>query len=172
MKRHLMLAVLFLALVTPSLFAQHLAILLPERARFLEDQRFDLVIEVRNVSDPSGFRVMAQGTDITGLFGGPKQADLDCDGTRDFVYRADLMSFKTPGAVYLEASIQGAGATLRANRRIGIQAFSLVNPARNIILFIGDAMAEAYRDAARLVARSVEVAPGVPGLREGPRRED
>jgi len=160
-------AVLFLLLLAPQLFSQRLDIMLPERARFLEDQRFDLVIEVRRAANLGALRVTANGADISNLFSGPRQADLDCDGTTDYVFRADLVSFRTPGTVRLDASISASGATLRDLRDIGIQAFSPPNPPRNVILYIGDAMAEAYRDAARLVARSVEIAPGIPGLREG-----
>ena len=168
MKRRLFFAaVLFLLLLAPQLFSQRLDIRLPERTRLLQDQRFDLVIEVRNAASLAGFRVLANGADITNLFSGPRQVDLDCNGGADYVYRADLISFATPGTVRLEASINASGATLRALRDIGIQAFNLPSPPRNVILLIGDGMAEAYRDAARLVARSVEIAPGVPGLREG-----
>jgi alkaline phosphatase len=166
-KRRLFFAAFLFPLVAPSLFAQHLAIQLPERTRLLQDQRFDLVIEVRNAASLSGFRVTANGADITNFFSGPRQVDLDCNGGADYVYRADLISFATPGTVRLDASVTASGVTLRALRDIGIQAFNLSSPPRNVILLIGDGMAEAYRDAARLVARSVEIAPGVPGLREG-----
>jgi alkaline phosphatase len=166
-RRSLFAASLFLLAAAPALFAQHLAIQLPERTRLLEDQRLDLVIEVRNAASLTGFRVLANGADITRLFSGPRQVDLDCNGGADYVYRADLISFATPGTVRLDASINASGAALRALRDIGIQAFNLSSPPRNVILLIGDGMAEAYRDAARLVARSVEIAPGIPGLREG-----
>ena len=167
MSRHSLFAAFLFLLVAPSLSAQHLAIQLPERTRLLQDQRFDLVIEVRNAASLADFRVTANGADITRMFSGPKQTAVDCNGTVAAVYRADLVSFATPGTVRLDASVRASGVTLRDLRDIGIQAFNLSSPPRNVILLIGDGMSEAYRDAARLVARSVEIAPGVPGLREG-----
>lgn len=48
-----------------------------------------------------------------------------------------------------------------------MQPFTLTGKPRNVILFLGDAMANDYLDAARIVARSVEIYPNIPGLREG-----
>src|SRR5580765_2288966 len=52
------------------------------------------------------------------------------------------------------------------SRDVLVREFNLVQ-RRNIILFIGDAMGTAYRDAARLVSRSIVDSSGKNSLREG-----
>ncbi len=147
-----------------SLSAQTgLTIALPERTRLLEDQRVDLVIEARNMRDAGAVRVSANGEDVGAKFNGPRAADLDCDATPDSVYRADLVSFRTPGWVRIEATLGG----FRAVKDIYVQAFRLPQQPRSVIHFIGDGMTGEFRDAGRLVGRSVETLPGVAGLREG-----
>lgn len=152
---------------TSVLFAQsEITILLPERTRLLADQRVDLILEVRNTSTASGLRVTANNRDITSLFTGPTAAQLDCDATPDVVYRAELVGFEA-GDVRLTASVSTPSGATTAVKDILVYPFSPAQQRRNVILFIGDAMAQAYRDAARLVARSTPNAAGVPGLREG-----
>ncbi|HYO82564.1 MAG TPA: alkaline phosphatase [Bryobacteraceae bacterium] len=143
--------------------AQHLTILLPERTRLLQDQRVDLVIEVREAAAVEGLRVTANGTDITAAFGTPSRLDLDCNGTQDAVYRAPLYSFQNAGRVRLIATLGGANTI----KDITVQPFAVPDRKKNFVLYIGDAMGTTYRDAARIVARSVETAPGVSGFREG-----
>jgi alkaline phosphatase len=151
----------------PALFAQSdITILLPERTRLLADQRVDLILEVRNASTASGLRVTAGNRDITNLFTGPIPAQLDCDDTPDVIYRAEMVGFEA-GHVRLTASVSTPSGTVTAIKDILVYPFSPAQQRRNVILFIGDAMAQAYRDAARLVARSVPRVAGVPGLREG-----
>ncbi len=150
------------------LYAQSsLSVLLPERTRLLEDQQLDLVIEARNMTNLSGLRVTANAVDITARFKGPAAADLDCDGRQDAVYRADLFRFSATGPVRLSASVSSAEGLFSDVKDIIIQPFSLAKRPRNIILMIGDAMGNAYRDAGRIIARSVETVPGLPGFREG-----
>ena len=152
------------------LFAQKRArvdILMPERTRLLVRQRIDLVIEVRNAKTVDQFRVVANGEDITNRFAAPAATELDCNGTAGLVYRADLFEFQKPGNVKLAVDVQAADAPLHAERNIEIKPFMLPAAPRNYIIFIGDAMGNAYRDAGRIVARSVETRPGVPGIREG-----
>lgn len=101
------------------------------------------------------------------MFSGPSIVDLDCDATPDAVWRADLVSFKASGWVRLEARLSTAGGTVRDVRDILVQPFPRPAASRNVILYIGDGMTEAWRDAGRIVSRSVETVPGVPGLRQG-----
>jgi len=153
--------------LVPGLSAQSLlTIVLPERTRLLADQRVDLVLEVRNASTASGLRVTAGNRDITNLFTGPAPAMLDCDSIPDVVYRADMVGFEA-GHVRLTASVTTPSGTVTDVKDILVYPFAPAQQRRNVILFIGDAMAQAYRDAARLVARSVPNAAGIPGLREG-----
>lgn len=144
-----------------------LKILLPERTRLLEDQRLDLVIEVRHGSSLNGFRVTANDSDITSAFAAPRSVDLDCDGVQDAVYQANLFSFATAGSVRLSARVNSGASVLSDTRDIEVRAFRITGQPRNMILFIGDAMGTVYRDAARIVSRSVETRPGVSGFREG-----
>lgn len=162
----------FVLIITfaPALFAEappSVRLLLPQRTRLLVRQRIDLVIEARNAGGKRALKVFANDRDITSRFTGPRETDLDCDGTQGLVYRADLFEFTTPGMVKVRVELSDGATPLRDERTIEIKPFSLPKTPRNYILFIGDAMGNAYRDAARIVGRSVETRPGVPGLREG-----
>jgi len=143
-------------------------ILLPERPRLLQGQLVDLVLEVRNAAAVSNLKVMAGATDLTSKFSAAVKADLDCDNSSDWVMRANLQSFDTAGDVKLEVSLTAGGATVSDSRTILVREF---NPPsgqrRNVILFIGDAMGTAYRDAARLVSRAIVDSTGKNSFREG-----
>lgn len=160
-------AVVLTVMALPLYGEPNFSILLPERTRLLQDQRVDVVIEARNLTQMSGFRVTANNVEITNRFRGPIPADLDCDATPDAVFRADLFSFTEPGSVLLVATVNSSRGTSRDVRHVLIVPFSVGRQPRNIILLIGDAMGTSHRDAGRFIARSVETVPGVPGLREG-----
>ncbi|MEO8597769.1 MAG: alkaline phosphatase [Candidatus Solibacter sp.] len=143
-------------------------ILLPEHTRLLQGQQVDLVLEVRNATNVSGLQVIAGPVDLTSKFSRPAKADLDCDATSDWVLRADLQSFPTPGDLKLTVSLNADGAAVSDSRTIQVREFNLpLGQKRNIVLFIGDAMGTAYRDAARLVARSIVDANGKNSFRDG-----
>src|SRR5262249_52942453 len=136
---------------TPSL-----RILLPEHTRLLQKQLIDIVIEVRNAPSVSNLRVTAGSVDLTSKFGAPVKTQLDCDDSIDWVIRADLQSFDTAAVVKLEVALSAGGTPLADSRSILVRPFSFPSAQRrNIILFIGDAMGTAYRDAARLVYRAI-----------------
>ncbi|MEI9813538.1 MAG: alkaline phosphatase [Acidobacteriota bacterium] len=139
---------------------------LPERLRLLQGQQVDLVIEVRNAASVSNLRVTAGGIDITSRFGAAVKADLDCDTSSDWVFRANLQSFGAPQTMDLNVSVGAGTGTLTDKRRVQILPFSLPQ-RRNIILFIGDAMGTAYRDVVRLVDRATLDANGKNSFREG-----
>jgi len=162
------LVLLAAAAVALPLWAEpNFTILLPERTRLLEDQRLDIVIEARNLTGLTGLHVVANNRDVTDRFKGPFQVDLDCDGRPDAVFRADLVSFPDPGWVRLVATTRHAGGEAHDMKDIQVIPFRPGRPARNIVLLIGDGMGTSFRDAARIISRSVETLPGVPGLREG-----
>lgn len=140
---------------------------LPERTRLLVDQRLDLVLEIRKAPGASGLRVTANGVEITSRFTNSYPVDLDCDADTDLVIRADQFGFQSAGPVRLMAEVSTASGVLRTIKDILVYPFSVADKKRNVILFIGDAMGNSYRDAGRIVARSIEVAPGVSGFREG-----
>lgn len=146
--------------------APSVRILLPEHTRLLPGQLVDLVIEVRDTAQVNGLSVVAGGWSLTSAFGAPVQRDLDCDSSSDWVYRANLQSFATPGEVTLEVSVSTDGGTVTDSRKIQVQR-PAGRPRGNIILFIGDAMGTAYRDAARLVSRAIVDANGKNSFREG-----
>jgi alkaline phosphatase len=170
LKASLAIASLAITLLGAPLFAQTpgVRIVLPERTRLLQGQLIDLVLEVRNASGVSGLKVTAAGVDLTSKFSAPVKADLDCDGTSDWVLRADLQSFDTAGDVKLDVSLTAGGAAVSDSRTIQVREFnSPTGQRRNVILFIGDAMGTAYRDAARLVSRSIVDAKGKNSFRDG-----
>jgi alkaline phosphatase len=163
-----LLLLLIPVLVTPA-FAQKDArvdILLPERTRLLVRQRVDLVIEARNTDPQAKLHATINEQDISNRFQRTAAA-LDCDGTPGLVFRADLFEFETAGQVRLFVEVESGAAHPRAERTIEIKPFVAPATRRNYVLFVGDAMGNAYRDAGRIVSRSIETQPGLPGLREG-----
>jgi alkaline phosphatase len=162
------LSACFFALSTCA-FAQTAApnvrILLPERTRLLEGQQVDLVLEVRNAKTLSNLSVMAGSNDITSKFSAPVPATLDCNTAPAMVVRANLQSFPA-GTINLTVSMNADGATVTDTRSVLVRPFQLTQQ-RNIVLFIGDAMGTAYRDAARLVARSIVDDKGKNAFRDG-----
>jgi alkaline phosphatase len=156
---------LFVPFAAPAFAQARINFALPERVRLLEDQRVDLVLEARNTTAGT-LTVTANGTDITSKFKGPAAADLDCDATPDAVWRADLVSFATPGWVRIVATLNSPQGRLETIQDLTVQPFSKAEK-KSAVLFIGDAMTQTWIDAGRIVARSVESRPGVSGLREG-----
>ena len=169
---HLFSAILATLTLTASAFAQNTApsvrILLPERPRLLQGQLIDLVVEIRNATTISGLSVTAGAIDLTSKFSAPTKADLDCDAGADSVIRANLQSFDLPGDIKFTVSLTAGGASLTDTRTILVRPFDLAQgKARNLILFIGDAMGTSYRDAARLVSRSIVDSTGKNSFRDG-----
>ena len=167
--RILRAAFLSAALVIPlSAQSPSVRILLPERTRLLQGQLVDLVLEVRNAASVSNLKVTAGPVDLTTKFSTPVKAELDCDTSSDWVLRADLQSFDSPGDVKLDVSLSAGGTTVTDSRNILVREFTPFNyERRNIILFVGDAMGTAYRDAARLVSRAIVDANGKNSFRDG-----
>ena len=156
------------SMLAQSAGAPSVRILLPERTRLLQGQLIDLVIEVRNASAVSGLKVTAGNVDLTSQFSAPAKADLDCDGTPDLVLRANLQSFDTPGTVTVNVTLSADGTTVTDSRPVLVREFTLLpDQRRNMVLFVGDAMGTAYRDAARLVSRSIVDANGKNSFRAG-----
>ena len=161
-----------LALLSASLLAQSPApsvrILLPERPRLLQGQLVDLVLEIRNAASVSNLKVTAGDADLTSKFSAPVKASLDCDATQDWVVRANLQSFDATGSVKLDVSLTADGVGVKDSRTVTVRQFALLpGQPRNVILFIGDAMGTAYRDAARLVSRSIVDGNGKNSFRDG-----
>lgn len=131
---------------------------LPERFRVLSDQHFDLRVEAAGLAQTDGatVKILVDGTDITATLPGPVEATQDNDaqaGDSDRAWTWRKCSFPAPGRRDLTAVVTDGGNTASAVQAISIQKFA-PKGAKNIILFIGDAMGTAYRDAGRLVSRS------------------
>ncbi len=146
----------------------NLRILLPERTRLLQGQLIDLVLEVRNATRISNVSVRAGTVNLSPNFGQPVATALDCDMSADAVIRADLQAFNVPGQIELNVSLTADGVNLSDKRVVSVQEFNANSlQRRNVVLFIGDAMGTTYRDAARLVSRSIVDAQGKNTFREG-----
>ena len=107
-------------------------------------------------------------SDITSNFSAPAAAAFDCDGSKGVSIRANLQSFNTPGDATVAVSVTAGGVTVTDSHVITIREFSPASTQRrNVILFIGDAMGTAYRDAGRLVSRAIVDSKGKNSFREG-----
>jgi alkaline phosphatase len=141
-------------------------LLIPEYTRLLRGQFMDVVIEVRNATKVSNVSVNAGGVDISSRFSAPVAQSLDCTTQPGVVLRANLQSFETPGDIKVVVTLNADGQTISDSRALKIVDFNLQNK-RNIILFIGDSMGTSYRDAARLVSRSIVDSSGNNSFRGG-----
>jgi len=153
-----------LVAVSPALFAApEVRIALPERCRLLTRQYFDLRVEAHGLTDTSASLTLRDelGNDLTSRFGPADEVTADNDPTpgdfdKSWVFRAE--SYPTEGIKTIIAEVRDtSGTSGNDTRKIGVQRFkTLVRPTnkKNLILFIGDAMGQNYRDAGRIVSRS------------------
>ena len=142
-----------------------LNILLPDKTRLLEKQQIDLYLEVLHATKVSDLSVMAGSTDITSHFKITPVTNLDCTNGSDFKIQAPLQTFDTSGMVELKVSVKADRTTLTGSRDIEVRPFHAER--RNIILFIGDAMGTAYRDAGRLVGKAIIGPDGTNSFNQG-----
>lgn len=150
----------------------------PERFRLLTGQLYDLRIEATGLTAASlantSVAIKVNGVDVTASLPAPEvttgndtnAADLD----KAWTFRAT--SFPTDGIKSVEAVVTDDSGPGSHITRIGVQPFAFTDAKgrnigkKNIILFIGDAMGTAYRDASRIVAKSTVDAGGA-HFREG-----
>ncbi|MGI9087062.1 MAG: alkaline phosphatase [Chthoniobacterales bacterium] len=135
---------------------------LPERFRLLTDQLFDLRVEATGLTNPAtaSIQVTINGSDVTASLPAPEvTTDNDAnsaDGDKAWTYRA--YSFPAEGVKTVVATVTDGASNGSRVQRIGVQKLSFgangTLPRKNIVLYIGDAMGTAYRDAGRLVAKS------------------
>ena len=82
--------------------------------------------------------------------------------------RANLQSFTEIGDLPLTVSVVAGGPAAQDSHVLSIRQFNMpAGQKRNVILFIGDAMGTAFRDAARLVSRATLDSKGKNSFREG-----
>jgi alkaline phosphatase len=143
----------------PVTFAQGslaVSIRLPERFRLLTGQQFDLRIEAIGLTHAeAGLRVVLDGTEISSTLPSPEVTnDNDADNaTVDKAWTFRKVALSSAGVKTLQVIVSDGTQSATARTRIGVQPFQLQGK-KNILLFLGDAMGTAYRDAARLVAQS------------------
>lgn len=135
-------------------------IVIPERFRVLTNQFFDLRVEAENLRT-AGSRVQITVLNESGQpesinYAGQFEQTSDNDNNptnidRAFTYRK--MSFTTPGIKTIQAIVTDGRRLYGSQTQVSVQNFNLESQ-KNIILFIGDAMGTAYRDASRIVAQS------------------
>jgi alkaline phosphatase len=143
--------------------APAVSIRLPERFRVLTDQQFDARIEATGLADlDATIQVLLDGVDITAELPAPEvttdndaaPADLDKAWTfRKLSIPAAPTASVATSSRFVEVVVTSGEQVANATITIGVQDFDLVGQ-KNIVLYIGDAMGTAYRDAGRLVAKS------------------
>ncbi len=134
-------------------------IVLPERFRVLTDQFFDLRVEAEGVVSPSSRVTItiegANGTETLNYSGGLEITNNNDanPATSDRAWTFRKASFTTPGIKTIYATIVDGRRLFGVGTQVSVQQFNL-QAQKNIVLFIGDAMGTAYRDASRIVAQS------------------
>ena len=134
---------------------------LPERFRLLEEQLFDFRVEATGLSNTNAtIRVFINGANVTSSLPNPEiTTDNDAniaDNDKAWTYRA--VHLDQHGIYNVVAEVRDTTGPATDTQRVGVQEFSFhgAGGKKNIILFIGDAMGTAYRDAGRIVAKSTD----------------
>ncbi|MEO6587696.1 MAG: alkaline phosphatase [Pyrinomonadaceae bacterium] len=139
--------------------APNIRIVLPERFRVLTNQYFDLRVEadglqsetariIVDVSSPgSKENIYADGATENTSNNDADASTID----KAITYRKSF--FTSPGTKTITAIVIDGRRTYGVSTQVTVQSFSPVGQ-KSIVLFIGDAMGTAYRDASRIVAQS------------------
>ncbi len=163
MKKQIYIGILMLTMLAVSSVkaqtAPRVRINLPERFRVLTNQYFDLRIEIDGISNArSRITVSVEGENGAEnlVYQGSVEQTENNDNnpnSNDRAYTYRKMSFDTPGLKNIRAVITDGRTIYGVATQVSVQDFNL-SRNKNIILYIGDAMGTAYRDAGRLVAQS------------------
>ena len=134
---------------------------LPERFRLLEEQLFDFRVEATGLSNTNAtVRVFVNGANVTSSLPNPEVTTNNdanmADNDKAWTFRA--VHFDHDGIYTVVAEVRDTTGPGTNTQRIGVQEFSFhgAGGKKNIILYIGDAMGTAYRDAGRIVSRSTD----------------
>jgi len=136
-------------------------IVLPERFRVITNQYFDLRIEAEGLNRTTArvlINVEGDGASETLNYAGSNEITTNNDVntlTADKAWTYRRVSFTTPGIKTVSALIYDGRRVFGVATQISVQNFNLVGQ-KSIVLFIGDAMGTAYRDASRIVAQSTD----------------
>jgi len=134
-------------------------IVLPERFRVITNQYFDLRIEAEGISRSTArvlVNVEGNGVSENLNIAGATEITTDNDNNAlasDKAWTYRRMSFTTPGIKTIYAVIIDGRSVYGVATQVSVQNFNLVGQ-KSIVVFIGDAMGTAYRDAGRIVAQS------------------
>lgn len=126
--------------------AEAIKVLPIDNAKFLQGQRFDFAVEVKNGTTDVDVKI--NGKDAAAYFG--KDATVSMEGTIA-VYRIDNVSFPKAGAIAIdvkdnfnERSVKYTVTNEKASKR-----------AKNVILFVGDGMSLQARQIARILSKGL-----------------
>lgn len=125
---------------------QTIKVLPIDNAKFLQGQKFDFSIEVKNGS--TDMNVKVNGQDAAKYFG--KAAARTMEGTTA-VYRINDVSFPKAGEIAIEVK---AGANERKASYV-VTNKKAKKRAKNVILFIGDGMSLQAREVARILSKGI-----------------
>ena len=134
-------------------------IVLPERFRVLSEQLFDLRVEATGLTNTTAQLQISvnDGNKFDALQGlTTPEVTLNNDNnpaTLDKAWTFRKVSFGKEGLRTLKVAVIDGNNSLEASTQISVQEFKL-DGHKSIILFLGDAMGTAYRDAGRIVAQS------------------
>lgn len=125
---------------------QAIKVLPIDNAKFLQGQKFDFAIEVKNGN--TAMQVKVNGQDADKFFG--KGATRTMEGTTA-VYRIDDVSFPKAGEIAIEVK---DGANERKASYVVTNEKSKKR-AKNVILFVGDGMSLQAREVARILSKGI-----------------
>ncbi len=134
-------------------------IVLPERFRVITNQYFDLRVEAEGISRSTArvlINVEDEGEKESLNFAGAAEITNNNDNNSSSLDKAwtyRRASFSTPGIKTIYALVIDGRRVYGVATQVSVQNFNLVGQ-KSIVLFIGDAMGTAYRDAGRIVAQS------------------
>ena len=125
---------------------QSIKVLPIDNAKFLQGQKFDFAVEIKNGS--ASMDVQINGKDAAAFFG--KDATRTMEGTTA-VYRIDDVSFAKAGDVSIEVK---DGANERTAKYV-VTNEKAKKRAKNVILFVGDGMSLQAREIARILSKGI-----------------
>lgn len=125
---------------------QSIKVLPIDNAKFLQGQKFDFAVEIKNGS--ADMKVQINGKDAVAFFG--KDATRVMEGTTA-VYRIDDVSFAKAGDISIEVK---DGANERTAKYV-VTNEKAKKRAKNVILFVGDGMSLQAREVARILSKGI-----------------
>lgn len=117
-----------------------------DNAKFLQGQRFDFAIEVKNGN--TDMEVQVNGQEASKFFG--KKATRSMEGSTA-IYRIDDVSFAKAG----EVAIQVKDGSVERRAKYIVTNAKAKKTAKNVILFVGDGMSLQAREIARILSKGI-----------------